>query len=287
MFSNGSGGSASFTDMLGNQFASYTSGQLTGGTIQITSSGIVVSNAANQILNSTQEINLGSGLSGALDDVWSYSTQGITRVTVGGNLPDALLLKDDGTGLALPGNNTVEYYHNGILTPLSGVPVPTSSGGVFIDNNNEIIVGTSIYSGAQANFAGGRTTALLGQDGKPISVLALSSSGNYILGYGATSGTFKLYSRVNGTITSTTTINISAYTNPDGSVANFVPTGINDNGLIVGVYNDNGLSPNPIVSAIYNTQNSTISLLQDPNAGSLPDVGGGTIAYAINNQAKL
>ena len=80
IINNGSSGSISFTDGLGDQIASYTSGQLTGGTVQITSSGIDVYNSSNQLLNTTQEVSLGGGASGVLDQTFT-SAAGLSNLT--------------------------------------------------------------------------------------------------------------------------------------------------------------------------------------------------------------
>ena len=234
---DGSGGMVSFTDASGNQFASYTGSQAAGDTIQTNGSEIDVYNATNQIENSTQEIKLGSGVVGVLDDFYNHSTQGIIKANTVNPVTRGLYLTDNGTGIDVSGG-TLKFYQNGTETPItiSGIGEPT--GTFFVDDKNEIIESQQnsvsvIYSGAGATFTGGTTTTLLGPNGQPLtSVIEVSPDGNLmVIGTHLVTGGDAVYSILNGTLTN---LNIPTYTNPDGSAATFYITGLNDNGIIVG-----------------------------------------------------
>jgi hypothetical protein len=301
-----SNGSGTFTDMSGDIFASYTSGQLTGSTIQISGNEINVYNSSGQIQNSTQEISVGNSLNAVLDNVYSGTGGGISTVNVSGqNATTALYLNDSGAGIAVSNGNTY-FYQNGTSTAINipGIsPNGTllATGRIFVDNNNEIIAnipgsGTVIYSGAGSNFTGGTTSTLLGPNGQAFgTVTAVSPNGNLILGLAVQStNTVALYSRTGNT---TSTVTLPTYTYADGSVALFTPTAINDNGLVLGAFtqyrtgtgtgNLVSIGDQP-VSGIYNTHTGTLTVISDPNASMLSGVAdGGTQALAINDSGEV
>lgn len=272
-------GTTTFADKLGNPFASYTSSQLSGGSIKVNGDKIEAYNSANQLENSTQELNAGTTTYGVLDKVWSSTTQGVKVLPLSFS-SDYLALKDDGTGVMASGGHWY-FYQNGALTQINipGLPNPFSR--IFVDNNNEIVVNTStgsvLYSGASANFTGGTISTLVRQNGQPFGhVGGLSPDGNYVLSAGdPTAHTYLLWNRSAGTYT---TIPMPSYTEADGTISYLSVAGINDNGLIVGNF-ELGFAPSDpstilnestVVGGIYNIHNGELTIINEPNAGIVP-----------------
>jgi hypothetical protein len=66
-------GTTSYYDLLGNTFASYDSSELSGANIKVNGSKIETYNSDNQLRNSTQEIEVGNGVSGVIDKTYSFT----------------------------------------------------------------------------------------------------------------------------------------------------------------------------------------------------------------------
>ena len=318
-----SNGSGSFTDMAGDQIASYTTGQLTGGTIKINGSEIDVDNSAGQILNSTQDMSVGSGAVGVLDNVYSGTTAGVTKVNAGGqDTTTAVYVNDSGIGVAVSPITALYYYQNGAVTPLmSGgrqVLLDDQADRVFVDNKGELFVDSAvndtltIYSSISGGVLGTATT-LSYQHGLPffaLDTISISPNGNLIMSQTQIaqdgSSSVQIYNRTTGV---TQTVNLPTYTYPDGTVSYFNANfgGINDNGLIVGAYT-NAIVNNPqpgkgsgnilvnyapdgydnvVVGGLYNSQTGSITIISDPNLQSLPGGSGGLFLSGINDSGEI
>lgn len=240
-------GSGSFTDVFGDQFASYTAGQLTGSTTQVNGNAINTYNSLDQLLNSSQGISLGTNVSGILDQTYSApGSYNFSQIVVPASLKQT-------NGLSMPW----AVNDSGEVAGWFGAPVsgPSMTNGFTEQNGTYVALNPPQFNGQSpaAVFAYG-----INDSGTVVGTYA-NSTGQPIAGFVDTNGSFSFV----------------AVPEPQGSNNPYYPTeltAISNNGIMVGHYNGGG-------GLIDN--NGTITTVSTPWSGT------GAYFSGVNNSGVM